>query len=280
MFGRRIESKSDDQLRRMRQSGLVVARTLELLRGRCRAGVATAELDRFAEHAIRDQGGLPSFPEVPGYRHTLCVSVNEEVVHGVPGARVLRDGDLVSIDCGATVDGWHGDAAISLIVGGRERAAAEDLALMDATEDALWAGIGALRVGRPLRDVGAAVEDAVRAATAGPGSREYGIVEGYEGHGIGRQMHMPPGVANHRVRRRGPTVPSGATLAIEPMITLGSAQTRELADGWTVVTVDGAWAAHWEHTVAVTHRGLWVLTALDGGQERLAAAGLSHGPLP
>jgi methionyl aminopeptidase len=204
--------------------------------------------------------------------------VNEEVVHGIPGSRILSDGDLVSIDCGAIVDGWHGDAAISMIVGGREVGSARDLALMDATEASLWAGITALAVGSPLYDVGAAVEDSIEEAARGDHST-YGIIEDYVGHGIGTEMHQEPQVPNYRVRDRGPIVRSGVTVAIEPMVTLGSAETDVLDDDWTVVTRDGSRAAHWEHSVAVTDAGIWVLTALDGGRERLESLGAAYAPL-
>jgi methionyl aminopeptidase len=181
----------------------------------------------------------------------------------------------VSIDCGAIVDGWHGDAAISLIVGGREAGSARDLALMDATAASMWAGIAALAVGSPLYDVGAAVQDCIVEA-AGADGLTYGIVEDYVGHGIGTEMHQDPQVPNYRVRDRGPIVRSGVTVAIEPMVTLGSAETDVLDDEWTVVTHDGSRAAHWENSVAVTDAGIWVLTALDGGQERLEALGAAY----
>jgi methionyl aminopeptidase len=191
---------------------------------------------------------------------------------------VLAEGDLISIDCGAIVDGWHGDAAISVIVGGRDAGRPEDLALIDATEDSMWAGIAALSVGESLYAVGAGVEDSIVASGDRDG-HDYGIVEEYVGHGIGTEMHMDPQVPNYRVRDRGPTVRSGVTVAIEPMVTLGSAETRLLQDDWTVVTTDQSRAAHWENTVAVTDDGLWVLTALDGGKERLEAAGAAYAPL-
>ena len=272
MFTRdRLERKSLDQVRRMRAAGLVVGRCLEMLAEQVAAGMTTGQLDELAETFIRDNGGRPSFAEVPGYRHTLCTSVNEEIVHGIPGQRVLAEGDLLSIDCGAIVDGWHGDAAISLIVGGPQAGSAEDLALIEVTRESLWAGIGAMRVGRDLFEVGAAVERAIRAAGEVDG-RQYGIVEDYVGHGIGREMHMDPNVPNYAVRGRGPTIRSAATVAIEPMVTLGEQDNRVLADEWTVVTVDGKRACHWEHTVACHDGGIWVLTALDGGAERLGAA--------
>ena len=279
MFGRhRLDVKTPDQIRRMRRAGLVVGETLAMLREQVRAGMTTGDLDRIAEEHIRGAGATPSFLGYHGFTGTLCVSVNDEVVHGIPGSRELREGDLVSIDCGAIVDGWHGDAAISLVVGGREAASPADLALIDATEASMWAGIAALKVGSPLYAVGAAVEDAVTEAAAADGAT-YGIVEDYVGHGIGTEMHQDPQVPNYRVRDKGPTVRSGLTVAIEPMVTLGSADTAVLEDDWTVVTTDGSRAAHWENSVAVTDEGLWVLTELDGGKARLEALGAAYAPL-
>ncbi|CAN5858534.1 type I methionyl aminopeptidase [soil metagenome] len=279
----RVEAKTDEQIALMRRAGLVVGATLQLARERAVAGVRTSELDRLAEEHIRDHRAVPSFKGYHGFPASLCISVNDEVVHGIPGERVLALGDLVSIDCGAIVQGWHGDAAVSLLVGGREAGRPQDLALMDDTESALWAGIGALSAGCRLYAVGEAVEH--HAASASSRRRAdgldlaYGIVEDFVGHGIGRQMHMDPHVPNYAVPGKGPTVPSGATLAIEPMITLGTIETATLDDDWTVVTTDGSRASHWEHTVAVTDRGLWVLTALDGGEAALPAVGASYAPL-
>lgn len=279
MFGRKgLDVKTPDQIRKMRLAGVVVGETLELIRGQVDAGMTTGDLDKTAEEYIRSRGATPSFLGYHGFTGTLCVSVNDEVVHGIPGTRVLQQGDLVSVDCGAIVDGWHGDAAISLIVGGREAGSARDLALMDATQASLWAGIAALAVGSALYDVGGAVEDSI-VDSARADKVTYGIVEEYVGHGIGTEMHQDPQVPNYRVRDRGPTVRSGVTVAIEPMITLGSAETDVLDDDWTVVTRDGSRAAHWEHSVAVTDEGIWVLTALDGGQEQLKALGAAYAPL-
>ena len=279
MLGRRgLAVKTADQIRKMRLAGLVVAETLELIGTQAGAGMTTGDLDRAAEDFIRSKGATPSFLGYQGFTGSLCVSVNEEVVHGIPGSRTLRGGDLVSIDCGAIVDGWHGDAAISLIVGGREAGSLRDLALMDVTQAAMWAGIAALAVGSRLYDVGAAVEDCIVDAARVDGVT-YGIVEEYVGHGIGTAMHQDPQVPNYRVRGRGPTVRSGVTVAIEPMITLGSAETDVLDDDWTVVTRDGSRAAHWEQSVAVTDAGIWVMTALDGGRERLEALGAAYAPL-
>jgi methionyl aminopeptidase len=279
--------KSPEQIQVMRRAGALVGETLELCRETVRAGLTTAELDHVAEQHIRAAGGVPSFVGVPGgpgaidFPATLCISVNEQVVHGIPGPRTLVDGDLVSIDCGAIVDGWHGDAAISVIVGdapGRPVGSAADRALVEATELSMWHGISALHPGARLYNVGAGVEDFVvgLAANGGP---SYGIVEDYVGHGIGRSMHEDPQVPNYRVRSKGPRVAAGLCVAVEPMLTAGSAQTRTLADGWTVVTVDGGRAAHWEHSVAVTANGPWVLTALDGGTAGLARLGHTPGHL-
>lgn len=279
MFGRsRIETKTPEQIARMRRAGLVVGQTLQLIAQTVRPGMTTKALDELAEEHIRGSGAKPSFLGYHGFSGSLCTSVNEEVVHGIPGSRVLHEGDLLSVDCGAIVDGWHGDAAISVIVGGRDAGRPEDLALIDATEDSMWAGIAALAVGQPLYAVGAAVEDSVTASGERAG-REYGIVEDYVGHGIGTEMHQDPQVPNYRVRDRGPTVRSGVTVAIEPMVTLGTAETRVLGDEWTVVTTDGSRAAHWENSVAVTDQGIWVLTALDGGKSRLEAVGAAYAPL-
>ena len=278
MFRRRTTpARTDDELVLMRAAGLLVARTLDLLAAQAQPGRTTLELDRLAEGFIRDHGGTPSFPEVPGYRHTLCTSVNEQIVHGIPGPLVLREGDLLSIDCGAIVAGWHGDAAISLVVGGDGAARPQNLRLAALTEAALWAGITALRVGERLYAVGEAVEASIEAA-GGQDARTYGIVEDYVGHGIGRQMHEEPQIFNYAVRDRGPLVRAGFVGAIEPMVTLGDARTRVLADEWTVVTEDGSRASHWEHTVAVREAGLWVLTALDGGAGRLGELGAAYAP--
>jgi methionyl aminopeptidase len=278
--------KSLDEIQKMRRAGVLVGETLELLRESARVGMSTAELDEIAERHIRAGHGVPSFIGVPGgpgaidFPATLCISVNDQVVHGIPGARVLEDGDLVSIDCGAIVDGWHGDAAISVIVG---TAAPQDQALVDATAASMWHGIAALQVGGRLYDVGSAVEDFVTglstAAQNGGRPPAYGIVEDYVGHGIGRSMHEDPQVPNYRVRARGPKIAAGLCVAVEPMLTAGLPQTRTLEDGWTVVTVDGRRAAHTEHSVAVTEQGPWVLTALDGGAAGLASVGATAAPL-
>ena len=257
-----IEVKTPAQLALMREAGLVVATALRAAAAAVEPGISTAELDAIAEREIRGAGALPSFLGYHGYPATICTSVNEQVVHGIPSrAAVLAAGDLISIDCGAIVSGWHGDAALTVSVG----PARADLAgLLDACEQALWHGLARAQPGARLTDISAAVAAAARAA--GP----YGIVEDYTGHGIGTQMHMDPPVPNYGRPGRGPVLTEGMALAIEPMLVLGDQETDVLDDGWTVVTTDGTWAAHFEHTVAITADGPWVLTAADGGARGLA----------
>jgi methionyl aminopeptidase len=255
MFARRrppIEVKTPAQLDLMRAAGLVVARTLAVLADAVVPGVTTAELDKLAETSIRDLGGTPSFLGYQGYPATICTSVNDQVVHAIPASdRVLHEGDLISIDCGAIVDGWHGDAAITV---GTGTITDERARLIEVCERALWAGIGAVRPGGRLGDISHAVEQA---------SAGYGVVLGYTGHGIGTEMHMEPAVPNYGRPRRGPRLVPGMALAIEPMLTLGTGETDVLADDWTVITADGSWAAHFEHTIAITPEGPKVLTSLD-----------------
>ncbi len=265
----RLEIKTPAQVDAMRAAGLVVAETLVMLRELARPGLSTAELDAAAEAHIRDLGAVPSFLGYQGFTGSICVSVNDEVVHGVPGQRVLAEGDLVSIDCGAIVAGWHGDAAISVTLG---EVPPEVTELVRVTEAALWAGVAAMEVGKVVADVSRAVEDAVRAAGG------YGVVEEYTGHGIGTEMHLPPDVPNVAHPAGGsPQLVPGLALAVEPMVTLGSPHTDLLDDEWTAVTVDGSWAAHVEHTIALTPEGPWVLTALDGGRAALAERGVRCG---
>ncbi|KRC37777.1 MULTISPECIES: type I methionyl aminopeptidase [Oerskovia] len=276
MFGReKIEYKTVDQVRTMRRAGLVVADALATVRSAVRPGMTTADLDALAAAVIGDAGATPSFLGYHGYPATLCVSVNDEVVHGIPGTRELLPGDVVSVDCGAIVDGWHGDSAFSFVL---PEADAADVALVEATERALWAGIAALATGERLGDVGNAVEDSIEASAAADGVA-YGIIEEYVGHGIGTSMHQPPDVLNYRTRERGPRLKPGMCLAIEPMVTRGERFTQVLEDDWTVVTDDGARAAHWEHSVAILEDGIWVLTAPDGGAAKLAELGVTIAPL-
>ena len=263
---RGLEIKTPEQIALMRRAGLVVAETLALLRSAVAPGVTTKELDALAEEHIRQSGATPNFLGYHGFPATICTSVNDEVVHGIPGDRVLRDGDVISIDCGAIVDGWHGDAAITVPVGDVRREVVE---LMRVCEEALWRGLAAARLGGRVTDISYAVERHVRAEGG------YGIVEDYVGHGIGSAMHMPPNVPNYGRAGRGPKLVEGLALAVEPMITLGSIETRVLDDEWTVVTTDGSWSAHFEHSFTLTPDGALVLTALDGGAARLAELGVA-----
>ncbi len=268
-----IEIKSRDQIDKMRVAGLLVGQTLEALRAAVRPGVTTRELDRLAEDHIRSHGGVPSFL---GYGHppfpaTICASVNDEVVHGIPGDRVLAEGDVISIDCGAIVDGWHGDSAITVAVGGLETLSGEVRRLLEVTEESLWRGMAAARLGGRLTDISHAVESHVR------GQGGYGILEDYVGHGIGTAMHQPPNVPNVGRPGRGPKLVEGLALAVEPMVTLGGPETDLAEDEWTVVTRDGSLAAHFEHTFTLTPNGPWVLTALDGGEARFKEMGVPFG---
>ena len=270
-----VELKNEEQFALMREAGLIVARTLELLRGEVKDGVTTAQLDTLAEDSIRSQGAVPSFKDyggghgAPAFPAVICASVNNEIVHGIPGDHALRDGDVISIDCGAIYEGWHGDSAITVACGEVDPALAE---LMRVTEESMWRGIAAIKAGDRLNNIGRAIQSYVR--TQGM----YGIVEGYGGHGIGSQMHMDPMIYNHRTIDRGPKMQVGMALAIEPMLTLGHKQTAELDDGWTVVSRDGSTAAHFEHTVAITEQGLWVTTAFDGGKAELQRLGIPAHP--
>lgn len=273
MFGRRerIQVKSVDQILAMRAAGLVVGRTLALLAAAVRPGMTTRELDELAEDSIRSAGAVPSFLGygVPPFPASICASVNDEVVHGIPGPRTLQEGDQISIDCGAILDGWHGDSAITVPVGS---VGAADAELSRVTEAAMWHGLAAAQVGGRLTDIGHAVESYVRSQPAG---QAYGIVEEYVGHGIGTEMHMEPNVPNYGAPGRGPHLVAGMALAVEPMVTAGQRTLAVRDDEWTIVTVDGRRAAHWEHTVALTDEGPWVLTALDGGAAKFAELGVA-----
>jgi methionyl aminopeptidase len=260
-----IEIKSPDQIALMRKAGIVVGETLDLLRAAVEPGVTTKQLDVIAETHVRARGATPNFLNYHGFPATICTSVNDEVVHGIPGGRVLQEGDLISLDCGAIVDGWHGDAAITVAVG---HVGPELVELMRVCEEGLWRGLAAARLGGRVTDISHAIETYVR------GEGEYGIVEDYVGHGIGSAMHMPPNVPNFGRPGRGPRLVHGMALAVEPMITLGTIETSVLDDDWTVVTDDGSWSAHFEHSFTLTPDGAIVLTALDGGAAKLAELGV------
>lgn len=252
----------------MRRAGLVVSRTLDAVSQAAVVGISTGELDRIAAETILESGSTSSFLGYEGFPATICVSVNDEVIHGIPGTRVLKDGDMVSVDCGAIVEGWHADSAVTILVG---TAAAENVALSEATHRAMWAGIAAVATSERISEVSGAIEKAIESASGGV---DYGIVEDYVGHGIGSRMHQPPDVPNFRTRERGARIRPGLCIAIEPMVTLGKPFTQLLEDDWTVVTDDGLPAAHWEHTVAVLADGISVLTARDAGVAQLAQFGI------
>jgi methionyl aminopeptidase len=252
-----IIKKSPAEIEAMALAGTIHTKALELLSRKVRPGVTTLELDQAAERFIRSQGAEPSFKGYHGYPASICASVNEQIVHGIPSsARVLADGDLISVDCGAVLDGWHGDAAITIPVGDVAEA---DLLLSAACEAALSAGIAAALPEGRLSDISHAVQSSI-AAAAERNRADYGIVAEYGGHGIGTAMHMDPFLPNHGDPGHGPRLRPGMALAIEPMITAGDPETVELEDGWTVVTASGARAVHWEHSVAITDDGPRVLT--------------------
>lgn len=273
-----FELKSNEQIVLMREAGLITAAALREVRKAIRPGVTTLELDAIAEAAIVKRGAHSNFQLVDGYFHTICASVNDEIVHGIPGGRVLQAGDIVSIDCGAEKGEWNGDSAITVIVPGEPTVDAATLArrqlLSDVTEGSLWVGIAALAKAEHLHEVGSAIEDYVVEQSKLHNQR-FGILDQYVGHGIGRSMHEDPPVYNFAVRELGPKVVPGLCVAIEPMITAGSNKTKVLKDGWTVSSKDGSDASHWEHTVAVHDRGIWVLTAEDGGAEKLKPFGVT-----
>lgn len=275
MIGReRVELKTPEQIALMRRSGLLLSRVHDMLAAELRPGITPAQLDALAETMIRDEGATPNFKGYHGFPATLCISVNEVVVHGIPGDVPLEAGDVVSIDGGCIVEGWHSDAARTHIVGAPRSAA--DERLVEVTREALWAGIVALGTARRVGEIGAAVEDRV-AELAG---EELSHLEDFGGHGIGTAMHQPPDVMNYRTRTKGPAVRPGMCLAIEPMLIQGPGDWVLEDDDWTIRATGGGRAAHEEHSVAVTPQGLLVLTAADGGAERLRAAGLAPAPDP
>jgi len=273
-FGQtRIEYKTNAQMRTMHEAGLVLSRALDAAVAAAVPGVTTRDLDAVFGGVLKEAGATSNFLGYHGFPATICTSVNEEVVHGIPGDRVLNDGDIISIDGGAIVDGWHSDSARTVIVG---TADPEDQRLSDVTEEAMWRGIAALAKGKFVGDIGNAVDDYVSSVPGKP----LGILEDYVGHGIGSAMHMPPDVLNYRTSHRGPRIRPGLCLAIEPMLVRGSIDTAVLEDDWTVVTTDGARSCQWEHSVAVHEKGIWVLSAPDGGAAKLAPLGVVPVPIP
>lgn len=279
MVERGIQLKSRGELQAMRASGRLLATAIAAGRAAVAPGASTLDVDAAVAAVIADGGATSNFLHYgahgsdPGFPATICASVNEEVVHGIPQAtRILREGDLLTIDAGCILDGWHSDSAISLHVG--EPPSMEEVDLIAACDLAMWAGIAAARAGGRLGDVSFAIESSVNVSSRNDG-RRYGHVQGYGGHGIGTAMHMAPFVPNQGKRGKGPRLAAGTALAIEPMITLGRPATRELSDGWTVVTRDGSRAAHTEHSIGISEDGLCVLTAADGGLSGLAPFGIT-----
>jgi methionyl aminopeptidase len=272
-----IEYKTRGELQAMRQAGLILARALESTATAVRPGITTAELDAVAAQVISDAGATSNFLGYHGFPATLCISVNDEVVHGIPGGRVLEQGDLVSIDGGCIKEGWHADAALSLHVGEPphdEDQALAEVDLINAAWRSLWAGVAAAAGATRLGDISAAIEASILESARADG-RRYGNVDGYGGHGIGTEMHMDPFLANVGKKGKGAKVAAGMALGIEPMLTLGKSSTRVLADEWTVVTKDGTRAAHVEHSIAICEDGISVLTAPDRGRAELAPFGIT-----
>ncbi len=269
---RRSIYKTPAQLRAMIEPGLITAAALDAVRALIAPGVTTRELDAAASRVITDRGAKSNFQMVRGYRHTICTSVNQQVVHGIPSDLVLAPGDIVSIDAGAEYEGWNGDSAFTVVVPdpSRPELVAEREELSRVTEGSLWAGIAALATARHLGEVGAAVQEHIDAAGHG-----YGILREYVGHGIGRKMHESPSVFNYRTPDPGAEVRPGLAVAIEPMVVIGDQETFIEDDEWTVSTVDGTAGSHWEHSVAVHDGGIWVLTAPDGGAAGLAPFGIT-----
>ncbi|EXJ53154.1 type I methionyl aminopeptidase [Microbacterium sp. MRS-1] len=272
---RRSLYKTPAQLRSMVEPGLITAAALDAVRALIAPGVTTAELDAAASEVILARGAESNFQLVRGYRHTTCISVNDQVVHGIPGERVLEPGDIVSIDAGAQFKGWNGDSAITVVVpGGDPAVQASRERLSQVTEGSLWAGVAALASASRVGEIGDAVQGYVERS-----GESYGILRDYVGHGIGRRMHEGPTIFNYRVSDLGPAVRPGLCVAIEPMVTVGSEETFVEDDDWTVTTVDGSDGSHWEHSVAVHENGIWVLTAADGGAAGLAPFGVTPTPI-
>jgi len=277
---RRSIYKSPAQLRAMVRPGRITADALEAVRRLAAPGVTTLELDAAASAVITGAGARSNFQLVRGYRHTVCASVNEQVVHGIPGTRVLEPGDILSIDAGAEFEGWNGDSAFTIVLPDPDRPelVARREALSRVTEGSLWAGIAALASARFLGEVGAAIQGYIEDRGAESGT-SYGILQDYVGHGIGRKMHESPPVFNYRVADRGAEVRPGLAVAIEPMVVDGDPATLVEDDDWTVSTVDGSSGSHWEHSVAVHDGGIWVLTAHDGGAAGLEPFGITPVPI-
>lgn len=271
--------KTEEELGYMREAGLVVVAIHQALRDACQPGVSAKEMDQVVYETIKKHEAVPNFLHYQGFPASVCLSINSTVVHGIPDSTVLQAGDIVSFDCGAKIrragKNWHSDAAITLIVGGPTDSATgvKREELNKITEMSMWAGIAALAGAKRVGEVGAAIEDYIEAAELDYGWSP-GLIEGYSGHGIGTHLHEDPPVYNYRTRGRSPKVKPGMVLCIEPMLVAGDIRSRVLEDDWTVVTVDGSDASHWEHTVAVTEAGISVLTSPDFGKRGLEPFGV------
>ena len=261
-----IQIKTLDQLKTMRRAGLLVRSTLDLIKSQIKAGISTSALDAIAEANIKRGGGTSNFKGYHGFPATICVSINEEIVHGIPGERMIMPGDVVSVDCGAIIDGWHGDAAFTMIV---DPIDGEQEKMLNVCEESMWVGIAAGAAGAKLSDIGHAIENYINS------QGKYGILREYGGHGIGTAMHMEPHILNYGKPGNGPKIEPGMVFAIEPMITMGSERTRVLDDNWTVVTVDKSRGSHFENSYCIAPDGKpFVLTATDGGRADLARFGI------
>ena len=261
-----IQIKDLDQIKVMRRAGLVVAEIHQLIREAIKPGMTTSALDAISAAHIKRSGATSNFFNYHGFPATICVSINDEIVHGIPGPKIINEGDVVSIDCGAIVDGWHGDAAFSVGIG---KVDPEDQRLMDTCEESMWVGIAAGVAGAKLSDIGHAIEKYTNE------QGNYGILREYGGHGIGTSMHMEPHILNYGKPGNGPTIEAGMVFAIEPMITMGTHKTKILADNWTVVTTDGSHGSHFENSYCLAPDGKpFVLTEFDGGKANLARFGI------
>lgn len=275
---RRIEYKTDAQLSQMAKAGVITSRALDAAVAAAGPGVTTAQLDTVFRGVLDEHGAGSNFLGYYDYPATICTSVNDEVVHGIPGERTLVEGDMISIDGGATITDtrgktWHGDSARTALIGQVTDARRE---LSEITRAALWHGIAAAATAKKVGEIGFAIENFVRQETGD----KYGIIEDFVGHGIGTSMHMAPDVLNYAARDLGPRLKKGMALAIEPMLTTGSIETVTLDDDWTIKTVDGGDACQWEHSVAFHSEGIWVLTAEDGGASELSKLGVTVKPIP
>lgn len=251
-----IITKTPREIAIMREAGQIVARTHQMLKQHIKPGITTLELDRIAEEYIRSQGATPSFKDYNGFTGSVCASVNEELVHGIPGKRVLNDGDIISIDIGAFYNGYHGDSAWTYPVG---TITEETKQLLDVTEESLYKGLEHAKAGARLTDISHAIQSYVE-------SHDFSVVREYVGHGVGQDLHELPQIPHYGPPGKGPRLKTGMTLAIEPMVNAGQRYVRTLADNWTVVTVDGSMCAHFEHTIAITDDGYEILTKLDSGE--------------